>query len=92
MTLALIISSIPFLVTAETGGVSITLGLTEICTASKTFLPAKSIAAALLNDNFIPAFSADINARTTFLTSPPAKKCVSKSLLVIFKPAFIAVI
>ena len=35
------------------------------------------------------ALSADINAFTTFITLPPAKKCVSKSSLLIPKPAFV---
>ena len=59
--------------TAVTGGVSITLGLTDICTASKTSRPARSIAVAIWNGSSILAFDADTNAWTTRSTCPPAR-------------------
>ena len=73
VTLALTMTSIPFIATAAMFGVSITFGLTETCTASKTFLPAKSIAAALSNSNSISALCAAINAFTKVFTLPPAR-------------------
>ncbi len=73
VTLALTSSSIPSFATAETFGVSITLGLTLIFTASNTSLPAKSIAAAFSNCRSISALCAAINAFTTLSTFPPAK-------------------
>ena len=50
VTFAITFTSIPSIATAEIQGVSIILGVTLILTASKTFLPAKSIAAALSKD------------------------------------------
>ena len=72
VTLALTNSSIPSLATAEILGVSITLGLTLILTASKTSRPARSIAAAISNGMFIPALLDAISALTTASTWPPA--------------------
>ena len=46
VTRALTFSSMPFLATAEITGVSMTRGLTLICTASSTLRPARSMAAA----------------------------------------------
>ena len=54
-------------------GVSITLGVTLILTASNTFLPARSIAEAFSNDSSMPALSAAINAFITLSTFPPAR-------------------
>ena len=62
VTLAFTTSCIPSMATAATDGVLITFGLTEICTASKTSLPAKSMAVACLKDRLIFAFSAEIKA------------------------------
>ena len=73
VTLAFTKSSIPSFATAETFGVSITLGLTLIFTASRTFRPARSIAAAFSNFSSIPALSDAINALTTLSTFPPAR-------------------
>src|SRR6266513_1747274 len=57
-------------------GASITFGLMLVRTASKTVLPvplvARSMAQARLKSSVIPALSAAIKARTTWLTSPPA--------------------
>ena len=59
-------------------GHSITLGLIEVRTASRTVLPvslvAKSMAQARENGSSIPALSAATRARTTLVTSPPARK------------------
>ena len=74
VTLALIFSSMPFLATAETTGVSITFGFTLICTASSTSRPAKSIAAERSNGSGICARCAAIRASTTLSTLPPARK------------------
>ena len=73
VTLALVISWIPSFATAVTGGVFITFGFTDICTASKTSRPARSIAAAILKSNEIFALSADIKAFTTLGTFPFAR-------------------
>jgi len=73
VTLAFTITSIPFLATADILGVSITLGFTLTWTASNTFLPAKSIAAALSNTKGILALCAAIKASTSVFTLPPAK-------------------
>ena len=73
VTRARTLSSIPFFATAEIIGVSITLGLTDICTASNTSRPARSIAAERSNVKGIDARSAAINASTTRSTSPPAR-------------------
>jgi len=73
VTLAFAISWIPSLATAVTGGVSITFGFTDICTASSTSLPARSIAVATWKSRFILALSAEISAFTTDLTRPPAR-------------------
>ena len=47
-------------------GVLITFGFTEICTASNTFLPARSIAVACLNVKLILALSRGLDAGTAF--------------------------
>ena len=73
VTLAFTSSSIPSFATAEIFGVSITFGLTLIFTASKTFRPARSIAAAFSNGKSMPARSAAISASTTPSTLPPAR-------------------
>ena len=58
-------------------GASMTFGLILVRTASNTVLPvpfvARSMAQARLKSSVIPALSAAINARTTWLTSPPAR-------------------
>src|SRR5690606_41083733 len=82
----------PSFATAATGGVLITRGFTDNCTASNTSRPAKSIAVANLKSNGMLALSAEINALITLLTLPPAKKWVSMSLEVISNPAFVDVI
>jgi hypothetical protein len=66
-------SWIPSLATAATLGVVITLGFTLIWTASKTFRPARSMAAARSNPRSMAALSAEISAFTTFATFPPAR-------------------
>ena len=45
-----------------TGGVSITFGFTDICTASNTSRPARSIAVAIWKGNSMLAFDADTKA------------------------------
>ena len=92
VTRAIAINCIPSAATAATRGVLITFGLTEICTASNTSRPAKSIAVACLNVKLILALSAEINARITLGTFPPARKWVSRSLGVNGIPALVAVI
>ncbi len=73
VTRALAMSWMPSLATAATGGVLITLGLTDICTASNTSRPARSIAVAILKSSTMLAFCADTRACTTFETLPPAR-------------------
>ena len=51
VTRALAISWIPSFATAATGGVLMTFGLTDICTASNTSRPARSIAVAILKSS-----------------------------------------
>jgi hypothetical protein len=63
----------PSLATAVTGGVFMTFGLTDICTASKTSRPARSIAAAILKSRTMLALSAEISALTTLGTLPFAR-------------------
>ena len=63
----------PSFAIAETRGVSTTLGTTDIFTASKTSLPARSIAVALSKVRGIFALSAETNAFITLITLPPAK-------------------
>ena len=55
-------SWMPSLATAATGGVLITLGFTDICTASKTSRPARSMAVAILKSSMMLAFCADTSA------------------------------
>ena len=62
VTRALAINWIPSLATAVTGGVSITFGFTDICTASNTSRPARSIAVAIWKGSSIFAFDADTSA------------------------------
>ena len=73
VTRALAINWIPSFATAVTGGVSITFGFTDICTASNTSRPAKSIAVAIWKGRSIFAFDAETSACTTFSACPPAK-------------------
>ena len=72
VTRALAMSWMPSFATAVTGGVSMTFGLTDICTASNTSRPARSIPVAIWNESSMLAFDADTNAWTTFSTCPPA--------------------
>ena len=55
-------SWIPSLATAVTGGVLMTFGFTDICTASKTSRPAKSIAVAIWKERSMFAFEAETSA------------------------------
>ena len=73
VTRALALSSMPSFAMAATIGVSITLGLTDICTACNTSRPARSIACALPNSRGILALCAAISASMTLSTLPPAK-------------------
>lgn len=73
VTLALAMSWIPFLATADTGGVLMTFGLTDIWTASNTFRPARSMADAILKSRLMLAFCADTSAWMTFGTLPFAR-------------------
>jgi len=66
-------SWMPSLATAATRGVSITLGMTDIFTASSTSRPARSMAAARLKGMGMLALSAEIMAVTTLMTLPPAR-------------------
>ena len=62
VTRAMAMSWIPSFATAVTCGVSITLGFTDICTASNTSRPARSMAVAIWNVRSILAFEADTSA------------------------------
>ena len=80
VTRARILSSTPFLATAESvvlplaaSGQSMTLGLTLVCTASRTSRPARSMAQALSKSRSRSARWAAIRARITRGTSPPAR-------------------
>jgi hypothetical protein len=63
----------PSLAIAATRGVLITLGFTDVCTASSTLRPARSMAVACWKLRVIPAFCAAISACTTRSTLPPAR-------------------
>jgi hypothetical protein len=67
------VSWMPSLATAVIFGVVMTLGLTLICTASKTFRPARSMAAARSKSRGMPARLALIKALITRLMLPPAR-------------------
>ena len=54
-------------------GTSMTLGFTEVATASSTSRPARSMAAALDQSSGISGAAAAIMARTTLGTRPPAR-------------------
>ena len=62
---------------ARGSGQSMTLGLTEVLTASSTVLPvplvARSMAQARSKTRWMPAFWAAISASTTIGTLPPAR-------------------
>ena len=76
VTLALALSSIPSLATADrypSTGALITFGYTLVSTADLTSLPAKSMAVAISKGNWIFALSDAIMAETIFSTFPPAK-------------------
>ena len=83
-------SWIPSLATAAIFGVSMTFGMTDILTASRTSRPARSMAAARLKGSGMFALSAEIMALTSLTTLPPARKCASRSLSGIFSPALTA--
>ena len=78
------------------GGQSMTCGLTEVCTASTTFLlvplVARSMAHAWSNTRSMLAFCALISDWITISTWPPARKCVERSSIVTGIPDFTAVI
>ena len=91
VTRALAMSWIPSFATAVTGGVSITRGLTDICTASNTSRPARSMAVAIWKVNAIFALLALTRACTTRSICPPARKCASNpSRLTSVRPALCA--
>ena len=73
VTRALTRNSIPFFATAPTTGVSMTFGLTLICTASSTSRPARSMAQARSKVRLIAARCAAIRASMTRSTLPPAR-------------------
>ena len=73
VTRALAISWIPSLATAVTGGVLITFGFTDICTASSTSRPARSMAVAIWKGRSMLALLADTSAWITCSTCPPAR-------------------
>ena len=73
VTLAFAMSWIPSLATAVTGGVLMTFGFTDICTASSTSRPARSIADAIWKLREMFALLAEISAITTFVTLPFAR-------------------
>jgi hypothetical protein len=54
-------------------GQSITLGLTEVCTASSTSRPARSMAVASRKSSLMFARFAAMSAMTTLRTRPPAR-------------------
>ena len=80
VTRALALSWMPSLATASivvlpavTWGTSMTLGSTDVLTASRRSRPARSMAVACPHGSSIFALSAAIMARTTFVTRPPAR-------------------
>ena len=73
VTRALTRNSIPFFATAPTTGVSMTFGLTLICTASSTSRPARSMAQARSKVRLMAARCAAIRASMTRSTLPPAR-------------------
>ena len=80
VTLAFTLSWMPFLATpsivcrpCEGSGQGMTFGLTLVWTASSTFRPARSMAAARLYESGMSARLAAIRARTTLGTLPPAR-------------------
>ena len=73
VTRATAMSWIPSLAMPVIRGVVITFGFTETWTASKTSRPAKSMAAAWLNESSMFALSALISALITRSTRPPAR-------------------
>ena len=92
VTFAITFTSIPSIATAEIQGVSMIFGVTLILTASKTFLPARSIAAALSKDKSKFALWAAISASTTLSTLPPDSRWLSSWFAFTFMPAFWALI
>ena len=102
MTRALALTTMPSLATPsmvtrpEEGlGQSMTLGLTEVLTASRTVLPvplvARSMAQARSKSRWIPALRAAMRAWMTICTLPPARKWVDKSSILTANPDLMAV-
>ena len=87
VTRALARSSMPSLAMAATTGVSITLGVTLICTACSTSRPARSMADAFSKGISILERWAAMSALITRSTLPPASKCVSSLDRVTSSPA-----
>ena len=92
VTRALARSSMPSFAIAATTGVSMTFGVTDICTASNTSRPARSIAQAFSNAIGMFARCAAIRALITRSTLPPARKCVSSWEMFSPRPALFALI
>ena len=92
VTRALARSSMPSFAIAATTGVSMTFGLTLICTACKTSRPARSMAQASGKSSLMFAPRAVISAVITRSRLPPARKCASILLICMFSPAFSALI
>ena len=69
-----------------------TFGVTDICTASNTSRPARSIAHAFSNAIGMFARCAAIRALITRSTLPPARKCVSSWEMFSPRPALFALI
>ena len=77
----------PFCATPWKIGVSMTFGLTEVCSASRTSRPARSIAAARCHSSGICARCAAIIASVHFSILPPANTCDCNCSTVSDKPA-----
>src|ERR1035437_51375 len=92
VTRAKALTWIPSLAMAATTGVPTTLVFTDICTASRTLRPARSMAVACLKFKGMLALSAAIRDWTTRMTLPPARKWASNSPTGISMPAFTAMI
>ena len=71
--LTVVMSSTPSNASALMRGVVMTRGLTLTCTASKTSLPARSMAEERWKVSSMRALSAAMSALTTFSTFPPAR-------------------
>jgi len=73
VTRAVAFTWMPSLATAAISGVLMTLGFTDTFTASSTSRPARSMAAARSKVRGMLALSAEISARMTASTLPPAR-------------------